>query len=83
MAIYSLAVKGLSSLLQHHNSEASILWHSAFFIVQLSHLYVTTEKPQLWTVCVLVSRVISLLLNTPFSILNQSAVLYLVLTVAS
>ena len=34
----------LKSLLQHHSSKASILWHSAFFIVQLSHPYMTTEK---------------------------------------
>ena len=41
-----LAVRGtLRSLLQHHCSKASILWHSAFFIVQLSHPYMTTEKP--------------------------------------
>ena len=40
-----LAVKGtLKSLLQHHNSKAAIPWHSAFFIVQLSHLYMTTGK---------------------------------------
>ena len=40
-----LAVQGtLKSLLQHHSSKASILWHSAFFIVQLSHLYMTTGK---------------------------------------
>ena len=40
-----LAVQGtLKSLLQHHSSEASILWHSAFFIVQLSHSYMTTRK---------------------------------------
>ena len=40
-----LAVQGtLKSLLQHHSSKASILWHSAFFIVQLSHPYMTTEK---------------------------------------
>ena len=40
-----LAVQGtLKSLLQHHSSKASILWHSAFFIVQLSHPYVTTGK---------------------------------------
>ena len=40
-----LAVQGtLKSLLQHHSSKASILWHSAFFTVQLSHLYVTTGK---------------------------------------
>ena len=40
-----LAVQGtLKSLLQHHSSKASILWHSAFFIVQLSHPYTTTVK---------------------------------------
>ena len=40
-----LAVQGtLKSLLQHHSSKASILWHSAFFRVQLSHPYMTTEK---------------------------------------
>ena len=40
-----LAVQGiLESLLQHHSSKASILWHSAFFIVQLSHSYTTTRK---------------------------------------
>ena len=42
-----LAVQGtLKSLLQHHSSEASILWHSAFFTVQLSHPYMPLEKPQ-------------------------------------
>ena len=41
-----LAVQGtLESLLQHDSSKASILWHSAFFIVQLSHPYMTTGKP--------------------------------------
>ena len=40
-----LAVQGtLESLLQHHSSKASILWHSAFFMVQLSHPYLTTGK---------------------------------------
>ena len=40
-----LAVQGtLKSLLQHHSSKASTLWHSAFFIVQLSHPYMTTGK---------------------------------------
>ena len=44
-----LAVQGtLKSLLQHHSSKASILWHSAFFIVQLSHPYLTTGK-YIWT----------------------------------
>ena len=41
-----LAVQGtLKSLLQHHSSKASILWHSAFFIFQLSHPYMTIGKP--------------------------------------
>ena len=40
-----LVVQGtLKNLLQHHSSKASILWHSAFFMVQLSHPYMTTEK---------------------------------------
>ena len=41
-----LAIQGtLKSLLQHHSSKASVLWHSAFFIIQLSHPYMTTGKP--------------------------------------
>ena len=45
------AVPGtLKSLLQHHNLKASIFWHSAFFLVQLSHPYVTLEIPAEWTV---------------------------------
>ena len=44
-----LVVQGtLKSLLQHHTSKASILWCSTFFIVQCSHPYMTTGKPQLW-----------------------------------
>ena len=44
-----LAVQGtLKSLLQHHSSKASILYRSIFFMVQLSHSYMTTEKPWLW-----------------------------------
>ena len=43
-----LAVQGtLKSLLQHHSSKASVLWHSAFFRVQLSHPYMILEKPYL------------------------------------
>ena len=43
---YILAVQGtINSLLQHHSSKASILWRSAFFIVQLSHPYMTSGKP--------------------------------------
>ena len=45
-----LDVQGtLKSLLQHHSSKASILWHSAFFIVQLSHPYITTGKTRALT----------------------------------
>ena len=45
-----LVVQGaLKSLLQHHSSKASILWHSAFFMVQLSHPYMTTGKTVTWT----------------------------------
>ena len=45
-----LAVQGtLKSLLQHHNSKASILWHSVFFMVQLSHPYMTTGKTKALT----------------------------------
>ena len=46
-----LAVQGtLKSLLQHHSSKASILWHSAFFRVHLSHPYVTTGKTMNWPI---------------------------------
>ena len=41
-----LAVQGTQSLLQHHNSKASILWHPTYFMVQLSHLYTTAGKTQ-------------------------------------
>ena len=58
-----LAVQGiLKSLLQHHSSKASIL-HSAFFIVQLSHPYMTTEKNIALTRWTFVGKVMSLLLN--------------------
>ena len=59
-----LAVQGtLKSLLQHHSSKASILWHSAFFIVQLSHPYMTTGKNIALTRWTFVGKVISLLFN--------------------
>ena len=46
-----LEVQGtLKSLLQHHNLKASILWHSAFFMVQLSHLYMNTGKTKASTI---------------------------------
>ena len=59
-----LAVQGtLKSLLQHHSSKASILQHSAFFIVQLSHPYMTTGKTIAMTRWTFVDKVMSLLLN--------------------
>ena len=60
-----LAVPGtLRSLLQHHSSKASILWHSSFFIVQLSHPYMTTGKTIALTRRTFVGKVMSLLFNT-------------------
>ena len=59
-----LAVQGtLKSLLQHHSSQASILWCSAFFTVQLSHPYMTTGKTIASTRRTFVGKVISLLFN--------------------
>ena len=59
-----LAVQGaLKSLLQHHSSKASILQGSAFFIVQLSHPYMTTEKTTALTRQNFVGKVMSLLFN--------------------
>ena len=54
----------LKSLLQHHSSKASILRHSAFFMVQLSHPYMTTGKTIALTSQTFVSKVMSLLFNT-------------------
>ena len=59
-----LAVQGtLRSLLQHHSSKASIFWHSAFFTVQLSHLYMTTGKTIALTRWTFVGKVMSLIFN--------------------
>ena len=59
-----LAVQGtLKNLLQHHSSEASILQHSAFFIAQLSHPYMTTGKTIALTRQTIVGKVMSLLFN--------------------
>ena len=59
-----LAVQGnLKSLLQHHSSKASILWHSAFFIVQLSHPYMSIGKTTALTRQTFVGKVMSLLFN--------------------
>ena len=59
-----LAVQGtLKSLLQHHSSKASVLWRLAFFIVQLSHPYMTTGKAIALTRRTFVGKVMSLLFN--------------------
>ena len=59
-----LAVQGtLKSLLQHHSSKASIIPHSAFFIVQLSHPYMTTGKTIALTRQTFVGKVVSQLFN--------------------
>ena len=59
-----LVVQGtLKSLLQHHSSKASILWRSAFFIVQLSHPYMTTGKTIALTRQTFVGKVMSLIFN--------------------
>ena len=61
---FDLAVQGtLKSLLQHHSSKASIFWHSAFFIIQLSHPYMTTGKTIALTRHTYVGKVMSLLFN--------------------
>ena len=63
-----LAAQGtLKSLLQHHSSKASILWHSAFFIVQLSHPYMTTGKTIALTRWTFIGKVMSL----PFNMLSR------------
>ena len=53
----------LKSLLQHHSSKGSIIWLSAFFMVQLSHPYMTTGKTTALTIQTFVSKVMSLLIN--------------------
>ena len=69
-----LAVQGtLKSLLQHHSSKASILWHSAFFIVQLSHPYMTTGKTIALTRWTFADKVMSLL----FNMLSRLAITFL------
>ena len=61
-----LAVQGTpKTLLQHHSSKALLLWHSAFFIVQLTHPYMTTEKTIALTRWTFVGKVMSLLFTMP------------------
>ena len=60
------AVQGtLQSLLQHHSAKASILQLSVFFMVQLSHLYMTVGKTIALTIQIFVGKVMSLLFNMP------------------
>ena len=67
--LHLLAVQGtLKSLLQHHNSKASLLRHSAFFTVQVSHPYMTTGKTIALTRQTFVGKVMSLLLNMQSSL---------------
>ena len=62
---FDLAVQGtLKDLLQHYSSKASVLWCSAFFMVQLSHPYMTTGKTIALTRWTFVGKVTSLLFNT-------------------
>ena len=69
-----LAVQGtLKSLLQHHSLKASVLWRSAFFIVQLSHPYMTTGKTIALTRQTFVSKGMSLL----FSMLSRFVIAFL------
>ena len=69
-----LAVQGiLKSLLQHNSSKASILWCSVFFIIQLSHPYMTTRKTMALTRWTFVGKVMSLL----FSVLSRLVIGFL------
>ena len=69
-----LVVQGtLKSLLQHHSSKASILWHSAFFTVQLSHPYMTTGKTIALIRWTFVGKAMALL----FSMLSRSVIAFL------
>ena len=69
-----LAVQGtLKSLLQHHSSKVSILWHSAFFIVQISYSYMTTGKTIALTRWTFVGKVTSLL----FNVLSRLVIVFL------
>ena len=69
-----LAVQGtLKSLLQHHSSKASILWHSAFFIVQLSHPYMTTGK----TIALLRRTFIGKVISLHFNMLSRLVITFL------
>ena len=63
----------LKSLLQYHSSKASILWHSAFFMIQLSHAYMTTGKTTALTRWTFAGKVMSLLFNILSRLLTEKA----------
>ena len=65
----------LECLLQHRSSKASIHQHSAFFIVQLSHPYLTTGKTIALTRWIFVGKVMSLLLNMPSKLVMEGVIL--------
>ena len=74
----NLVVQGtLKSLFQHHSSKASNLWHSTFFIVQLSHPYMTTGKTIALTRRTFVGKIMSLLLNMLSRFLPRSKHLFI------
>ena len=85
--LISLLSKTLKNLLQHHSSKTSVLWHLAFFMVQLSHLYLTTEKILTLTPQTFVSKVMSLLLNMlsrfVIAFLPKNKHFYILLTIFS
>ena len=69
-----LAVQGtLKSLLQHHSSKASILWHSAFFMIQLSHPYMTTGK----TIALIRWTFVGKIMSLVFNMLSSLAIVFL------
>ena len=69
-----LEVQGtLKSLLQHHSSKSSIIWHSAFFMIQLSHLYMTTRK----TIAVTIQTYVSKVRSLPFNMLSRFVIAFL------
>ena len=72
-----LAVQGTLKSLQQHSSKASILWNSAFFIVQRSHPYMTTGKTVALTRWTFVGKVMSLLFNMLFNMLSRLIITFL------
>ena len=73
-----LAVQGtLKSLFQHHSSKASILWHSAFFIVQLSHPYVITDVITVKTIALTRQTFVGKVMSLPFNMLSRLVIAFL------